>query len=136
MKAVNTKKLVYKASGKRMDQTERTFLQEFRNGNIPGAEAGRLSASAAHSCTGMAFWPRLLLPGKGEADEYTIDSRRHPDGGGQRSHWQTVLPIMGSMPAKGLRDGDRIEVTCEFLTPGEVSATPKYSVNADIYASG
>ena len=77
-----------------------------------------------------------MLPGAEGSEQYVINSRGHPDGGHQRSHWQTVLPIMGAVPAAGIQGGDKIEVTCDFDTPVGVTKAPKYSVVADVYASG
>ena len=146
-----TRRLSFTASADRMDETTAIFFDEYRRGNqIPQSQASELAIRAAHSFTGVAFWPRLFLPNNnnqkntssnsfgsdGENDSWIINSRRHPDGGPQRSHWQTVLPIMGAVPVEGIRGGDRMEVTCTFVTRSDtVAAAPRYNVVADIYTS-
>ncbi|KAL3907216.1 MAG: hypothetical protein SGARI_003648 [Bacillariaceae sp.] len=126
-----TTKLSFRASGERIQKASTDFVDEYRKGQLPQQQAKELAPIAAHSCTGVAMWPRLFLP-----YDFVIDSRSHPEGGAQRSHWQTVLPIMGATPAGGVQDGDRIEVTCDFATPLNVKASPKYSVTANVFASG
>mmetsp|Transcript_11500 Transcript_11500/g.32590 ORF Transcript_11500/g.32590 Transcript_11500/m.32590 type:complete len:513 (+) Transcript_11500:72-1610(+) len=130
------KQLSYVANGDRIRDNEATFVEEYRKGGLPKNQVAELAPRAAHSCTGLALWPRLMLPGSDDAEEYVINSRGHPDGGQRRSHWQTVLPIMGPEPAADIRGGDRIEVTCEFEAPVGVTKAPRYSVVADVYASG
>ena len=114
-----------------MVKASEAFLDEYRKGKLPQQEAIQLAPTAAHSCTGVAMWPRLFLP-----YDNVINSRSHPDGGPQRSHWQTVLPIMAATPAGGIQDGDCIEVNCDFATPLSVKASSKYSVTANVFASG
>ena len=136
-KAGNAKKqLSFVANGDRIKSNEVTFLEEYKKGRLPKAQAADLAPKAAHSSTGIAFWPRLMLPGTEDSEQYVINSRGHPDGAHQRSHWQTVLPIMGAVPAAGIQGGDKIEVTCDFDTPVGVTKAPKYNVVADVYASG
>ena len=136
-KSGNTKKqLSFVANGDRIKSNEGTFLEEYKKGRLPKGQAADLAPKAAHSCTGIAFWPRLMLPGTESSEQYVINSRGHPNGAHQRSHWQTVLPIMGAVPAAGIQGGDKIEVTCDFDTPVGVTKAPKYSVVADVYASG
>ena len=130
------KQLSYVASGERIQANEATFVDEYKKGQLSKAQVAELAPKAAHSCTGVAFWPRLMLPGSDDAEQYVIDSRSHPDGNQRRSHWQTVLPIMGAEPAGGIRGGDRIEVSCEFDAPAGVTKAPRYSVVTDVYASG
>ena len=130
------KQLSYVASGERIQANEATFVEEYKKGQLSKAQVAELAPKAAHSCTGVAFWPRLMLPGSDDAEQYVIDSRSHPDGNQRRSHWQTVLPIMGAEPAVGIQGGDRIEVSCEFDAPAGVAKAPRYSVVADVYASG
>jgi predicted RNA methylase len=122
----SSSKYSFTASAERMEETEAVFFDEYRKGGLKKQEASELAVRAAHSCTGIAFWPRLYLP-----FGVTIDSRQHPNGLPQKSHWQTVLPIMGATPAVGLQGGDKIEVTCQFEIPENIAA-PRYSVVADI----
>jgi hypothetical protein len=94
------------------------------------------TAQAARSCTGIAFWPRLFLPGvSGASDQYVISSRNHPDGFAQKSHWQTVLPIMAATPARGIQGGDKINVVCNFDVPDGAATAPRYRVDAQVFAT-
>ena len=128
VQALRTTRLRFTASAERMEENTQNFIGEYRKGKLPKAQALELGEQAAHSCTGIAFWPRLCLP-----YDQIIASRSHPDGGPQRSHWQTVLPIMAATPAAGIQGGDTIEVTCRFETPASVTVAPKYSVEALVY---
>lgn len=137
--AATSKSFSFVASGERMQETYDVFREEFRKGKLPKQQAMDLADIAAHSCTGVALWPRLFLPSgnnKEHNDPIVINSRTHPDGGSQRSHWQTVLPIMGGTPAMGIQGGDKISITCRFDTPTNVRASPKYSITANVYATG
>ena len=58
----------------------------------------------ARSLSGLALWPRLVL------DETTVvDSRGHPRGEPQKSHWQTVLPLLAPRP-QPVAPGDTLVV--------------------------
>ena len=134
-----TTNLVFTASGDRMQEACEIFSEEYRKGGLPKAEAATLAITASHSCTGVALWPRLFLPGGGTKDNHSlvINSRSHPLGGPQKSHWQTVLPIMGATPATGIQADDRMEVTCQFhtLSP-RVTVAPTYSITMQVFATG
>mmetsp|Transcript_6850 Transcript_6850/g.7892 ORF Transcript_6850/g.7892 Transcript_6850/m.7892 type:complete len:82 (+) Transcript_6850:434-679(+) len=73
------------------------------------------------SFTGVALWPRLILDADGNID---VNSRQYPSGKHQKSHWQTVLPIMNDVPID-VKGGDEIEVTFDFsLGGGDILTTP------------
>ena len=67
------KQLSYVASGDRIQANEATFVDEYKKGQLSKAQVAELAPKAAHSCTGVAFWPRLMLPGSHDAEEYVID---------------------------------------------------------------
>lgn len=129
--SLKTTHLSFVASGERMQEASEIFFDEYRKGKLPKQQAMDLAETAGHSCSGMALWPRLFLPFK-EGEDLVINSRSHPEGSAQRSHWQTVLPIMAATPATGIQDGDKIEVNCRFETPSSVTDSPKYSITANV----
>ncbi|CAB9499396.1 arginine N-methyltransferase PRMT10 [Seminavis robusta] len=126
-----SKTLSFKASGDRITDNTSVFFDEYRKGRLDKEKASSLATKAARSCSGIAFWPRIYLPGSSDSSEYVINSRTHPEGGPQKSHWQTVLPVMGATPVGGIQGGDVIEVTCNFDTPEGTNKSPKYTVVAE-----
>jgi len=85
-----------------------------------------LHQTAANSVTGIALWPRLLL-----SDDVEINSRHFPDGGHQKSHWQTVLPIMSTEPV-AVKGGDQIDVSFEFNVGEEVTKPSTYKISGNV----
>jgi predicted RNA methylase len=141
--------LHFTASGERMQEACEIFAEEYRKGGLSKSEAIALASTAAHSCTGIALWPRLYLPagssnsngGEGDATNAStmvINSRSHPLGGPQKSHWQTVLPIMSARPVTGIQAGDSIEVMCHFdaAWSTRVTVAPTYSITSQVFATG
>jgi len=133
-----TTTLHFSASDNRMQEANEIFSEEYRKGGLPKTEAIGLARTASHSCTGIALWPRLFLPGlDDQGNGLVINSRSHPSGDPQRSHWQTVLPIMGATPAMGIQPGDSIDVTCQFdIFSTRVNVAPSYRITAQVFATG
>jgi hypothetical protein len=104
------------------------FKEEYVRGRVP--DASTLAISAAGSVTGIALWPRLILN-----DDVTINSRHYPDGGHQRSHWQTVLPIMSPVPV-AVGGGDEITVDFDFDVPYALTTPPLYRITGNVVSSG
>jgi hypothetical protein len=124
------KSLCFTVDGSRIKSNGQELFDEFKRGKLPQKEAVSLAVASAHSISGIAFWPRLILDAKGEV---VVNSRSFPDGGHQRSHWQTVLPIMsGNYPVENLKDGDTVEITVDFDTPGSVTKPPQYRVKGQV----
>jgi hypothetical protein len=121
------KELVFTIDKLRMEGNVRPLYDEFRRGNSSPADSERLAAETAHSLSGIALWPRLVLD-----DDVVIDSRSFPAGNHQRSHWQTVLPIMASRPVSGLKGGETVVVTAEFDLPACVTKSPKYRLDGKV----
>ena len=101
-------------------------------GRLSKKEAADVASKAAHSLSGIALWPRLILDSKGSI---VVDSRKFPGGGQQRSHWQTVLPICSPRPVGGLKGGETIEVTAEIDLPNEVTKAPNYRLNGKAFVA-
>ena len=83
------------------------LLIELQNNKLRENEALKIALQTSNSFSGLALWPRLILNGndngndndnKDNSSYSTINSRSYPNGDHQKSHWQTVLPIMNDIP--------------------------------------
>jgi len=92
------------------------LVQELQDNKLGKSEAVRVADATGHSFSGVAFWSRLILSDGSSDEAVTIDSRQYPGGGHQKSHWQTVLPIMKDRPVP-LTGGDTISVAIDFEVP-------------------
>lgn len=119
-----SRKLTFTVDGKRVEENAKKFNDEYIRGHVP--DAATLAITAANSITGIALWPRLILD-----DDITISSRQYPDGNHQRSHWQTVLPIMSPIPV-AVKGDDRIIVNFEFEVPASVTSPPSYKITGSV----
>ena len=107
----------------RTKENTEALVKELQRNQLGKSEATRMAVATGSSFTGLAFWPRLILSEKDTGENsITITSREFPDGGHQRSHWQTVLPIMKDRPVP-VQGGDIIEVTANFDVPSGGSKT-------------
>lgn len=124
---------VFIVDAKRVEQNYNALYDEFRRGNSSPNESARLAKQASTSFSGIALWPRLFL-GTSE-DKLVINSRSYPTGGQQRSHWQTVLPIMADRPIGTLLGGETISASFDFDIPTVVTQPPKYTISGVVEAS-
>jgi hypothetical protein len=118
------KQVTFTVDGERVEKNRAAFLEEFKRGRLEDAES--LSVKASQSISGIALWPRLLLD-----DNVEVNSRHYPDGGHQKSHWQTVLPIMCETPVQ-VKGGDEVSVTFDFSVPTQVTAPPSYKISGSV----
>ena len=96
-----------------------------------GIELGALTQEISQSFSGIALWPRIVFD---EAGSLVYDSRGHPDGEHQMSHWQTFVPYLGSRPVR-VEPEDVISAAWEVdLQDGEVATPLKYSIECVINA--
>ena len=114
-----------------------------------GQRANDLAAATSRSLSGIATWPRLFLQIDDEDDNIassrsttsiTVESRQYPNGEHQRSHWQTVLPIMAARPVPDLVGGERVVVNFSRQEPLSSSSKsssfpppPRYSLEGNVY---
>lgn len=111
------KVLKFTVDESRTKENTEELVKELQRNQLGKSEATRMAVATGKSFTGVAFWPRLILSENDTGDKsITISSREYPDGGHQRSHWQTVLPIMNDRPVP-VQGGDTIEVTANFEVP-------------------
>ena len=117
----------FTVDAKRMEQNQPLLYEEFRRGNSSPADSERLASETAHSLSGIALWPRLIL-----GNDILIDSRAYGSGAPQRSHWQTVLPIMSARPVGGLMGGEKVVVSVSFDIPRTVTKAPRYAIDGRV----
>lgn len=123
-KGKEQRRIAFTVDGKRIDENIKKFNEEYTRGRVPDAET--LAIEAANSVSGVALWPRLLLDG-----DIQINSRHYPDGAHQRSHWQSVLPIMSPEPV-AVKGGDEIIVNFDFDVSSEVTTPPSYKISGNV----
>jgi hypothetical protein len=124
----NKNELSFVVDSARMEKNELSFYDEFRKDNKSSkTDSLILARTTSRSISGIALWPRLVLD-----DITVIDSRHFGDGDHQRSHWQTVLPIMAARPVGGLEGGERVTVTANFELTTDVTKPCKYSLDGKV----
>merc|ERR1712127_304410 len=126
------KEITFAIDGDRIELNKLELYTEFnQRGRLPKKEAATLADATSKSFTGIAFWPRLILDNNNSksTDDIIVNSRSYPNGNHQKSHWQTVLPIMtGNTPIMDLKDGDKVMAKLDFEAPTAVTKTPTYHV--------
>jgi protein arginine N-methyltransferase 1 len=128
-KVTKKKDVTFTVDGARIDKNELAFHEEFKRGRLPNEEVEKLGVATAHSFSGIALWPRLLLESSTE-----INSRQYPEGGHQRSHWQTVLPIMSDTPVE-IKGGDEVKVTFDFDVSDRVTQPARYRISGNVISN-
>eukprot|EP00320_Phaeocystis_rex_P003086 CAMPEP_0119062146 /NCGR_PEP_ID=MMETSP1178-20130426/5804_1 /TAXON_ID=33656 /ORGANISM="unid sp, Strain CCMP2000" /LENGTH=478 /DNA_ID=CAMNT_0007043407 /DNA_START=16 /DNA_END=1452 /DNA_ORIENTATION=- len=94
-----------------------------------GIELAALTTDIAQSFSGIALWPRIVFD---EAGSLAYDSREHPYGEHQMSHWQTFVPYVGRRPVR-VEPEDVISAAWEVdLQDGKVTTPLKYSIECVI----
>ena len=126
--AMNRKDFVFTVDGDRIRDNKFAFYEELKRGQIGSKEAEKVAESCGQSISGIALWPRLVLDGD---ETIVVNSRRFPDGAHQRSHWQTVLPIMSPTPIP-VQQGSMISLSSNFKIPYNIIEPPKYNLEANI----
>lgn len=121
------KSITFTVDADRMEENQKALFQEFRRGNSSAKDSEVLARKTAHSMSGIALWPRIILN-----DDIIIDSRAYGDGAHQRSHWQTVLPIVNDRPIENLNGGEKIVASVEFELPENILKPPKYSIKGSV----
>ena len=120
--------LSWKVDRARMVINEKLFYDELKREGAKEAEAQSLSAAVSTSFSGIALWPRLILDEEGTL----VVESRGPKGEHQKSHWQTVLPLMAARPAT-VAPSQRITLAFEVdLRDGKPNTPLKYALDASI----
>lgn len=124
--AKGKKAITFTVDGERIQNNIKSFNGEFKKGGLPKEQADELAITAGSSVTGIALWPRLMLD-----DVVEVNSRHYPDGGHQKSHWQTVLPIMSATPV-AVKGGDQVVVDFDLNVPSEVTRPSSYKISGNV----
>mmetsp|Transcript_17881 Transcript_17881/g.34740 ORF Transcript_17881/g.34740 Transcript_17881/m.34740 type:complete len:368 (-) Transcript_17881:156-1259(-) len=120
------KEVIFSLDEGRIQKNIISFSEEFKRGRLPNEEAERLSIATGNSVSGIALWPRLILD-----DSVEVNSRHYPDGGHQKSHWQTVLPIMAATPV-AIKGGDQVAARFDFDVPVDVTRPASYKIDGEV----
>jgi len=113
---------------KRVEDNAIAFYQEFLKNRLGKKESENMAKTTSENFSGIALWPRLVLDGEGKID---VNSRSYPTGGHQKSHWQTVLPIMSDLPI-AVKGGDEVSVDVDFDVSGDVMKPPTYKLDGNV----
>ena len=106
-------------------------LDELASKGCPDELAARISADVSRSVSGVGFWPRLVLD---EAETLVVESRG-VDGSAQRSHWQTVLPLLSASPER-VSAGDVLHVEATIDLGDAIDVPVRYELHATVVAGG
>mmetsp|Transcript_23553 Transcript_23553/g.52213 ORF Transcript_23553/g.52213 Transcript_23553/m.52213 type:complete len:546 (+) Transcript_23553:1000-2637(+) len=137
----NGKTLKFEVDETRTKDNTVKLVKELQANSLGKSEATRMADATGNSFSGLAFWPRLILSENDTGDDsITINSREYPKGGHQRSHWQTVLPIMNDVPVP-VKGGDMIQVAMDFDVPsgaagtGDITTPASYKLDGTVTSS-
>lgn len=123
------KQITFTVDESRVQDNIQKFNEEYKRGRVGNAD--QLAITTANSLSGIALWPRLLLDNDQNVE---INSRQYPNGGHQKSHWQTVLPIMSPEPV-AVKSGDKIDVNFDFDIPADVQKPPSYKISGNVVSA-
>ena len=96
-------------------------------------DSERLAKETSTSFSGIAMWPRLILyqdddnNNNNNNSSIVVNSRQYGTGDYQKSHWQSVMPIMSSRPIP-ITGGTKISITTTFHLPLDVTKPPNYTI--------
>lgn len=102
--------LTFTVSSKKLAENTQMYISSLGFDGVPRSDAKLVSQSVASGFSGVAMWPRLIL----DADEKLVVEARGPRGVAQKSHWQTVLPLMAPAPVPVVV-GDTVDVSGSAL---------------------
>jgi len=117
----------------RVEQNAAKLVIELQKNQLKEEEACRMAKLTATSFSGIAFWPRLILNDNtnesstnGVNNDYVINSRQYPTGDHQKSHWQTVLPILQNRP---ITVADNVNISSDGVTTTKVPSTTTTTIS-------
>ena len=117
--------LSFTIDGARIDANERTYREELRREGAKEEEARAVAAGAARALSGIALWPRLVLDPEGAI----VVESRGPQGQTQKSHWQTVLPLMSAVPVMDpVAPGERFALDALILLGEAIDEPVRYEL--------
>ena len=118
-------------SGARIEANQEKYYAELRKEGAKEKEALALSDAVAHTFSGLAMWPRLVLD-----DEATlVVESRGPHGEHRKSHWQTVLPLLSARP-QPIDAGDTVVVRAAVELGSGVANPLRYTLEGEVRKVG
>jgi hypothetical protein len=130
----NKKQLTFQVDENLIEDNKSKLIIELQENKLRENEALKVAIQTANSFSGIAFWPRLILNDDGN-ESYTINSRSYPNGEHQKSHWQTVLPIMNDIPIivnGSTKISIDININIGDLNNINKSASPTYKIDGNV----
>lgn len=124
-----SRQMTFTVDPARVKNNQATFYTELVANGIPKSESETLCVQCAHSVSGIALWPRIIL---GDGPDDVIDSRGYLTGAHQKSHWQTVLPIMAERPVGPIDGGETIQLTVNVDLPLQFEAATRYAMEGSV----
>jgi len=118
-------------SGARIEANQEKYYAELRREGSKEQEARELSAAVAHSLSGLALWPRLVL----DKEAALVVESRGPRGEHRKSHWQTVLPLLSARP-QPVDAGDTVVVRATVELGRGVAEPLRYSLAGEVRKAG
>jgi SAM-dependent methyltransferase len=122
--------LSFAISKDRVEASEAIYYEELKREGAKEAEAKAVAAGAAYALSGVACWPRLVLDPQGTL---VVDSRG-PRGEHQKSHWQTVLPLLSARPVT-VKPGEVVEIEAKVTLGKAVDVPPSYRLRGRVLAA-
>ena len=119
--------LRFPIQGDRVSAAEQVYREELVREGAKSSEAERVAPGAARALSGVALWPRLVLD---PAGKYVCESRG-PRGESQKSHWQTVLPLLAPRPVQ-VASTSVVELDATVTLGAAVDEPAKYDLRARV----
>ena len=119
--------LTFEMSADRMHAASQDYAAILVEAGMPRKAADEVASDVAHSVTGVGFWPRLIM----DEDETLVVDSRAADGSAQRSHWQTVLPLLCSQPQR-VAAGDLLVLHAVIDLGEEIDEPVRYALECEI----
>jgi hypothetical protein len=123
-----TRNLTFTVDADRIVKNQKALQDEFLKDKRSSREfAAEIATKTASSFSGVAFWPRVFV-----SPSIIIESRQFNTGNHQRSHWQTVLPVVAARPIPNINGGETINVSWQSHLPTDVQKSPSYRVEGTV----
>ena len=119
--------LAFEMCAERMRSAERDCFAELVAAGAPEEAAAQVAAQVGCAVSGVGMWPRLVLD---EAESLVIESRG-ADGRAQRSHWQTVLPLLCAAPVR-VNPGDILSLHATIDLGAAIDIPVRYALRGEI----
>ena len=122
------KNVKFIVDGDRLAKNQQALTEEFLRDKKSSRDfASEIARKTSTTFSGIAFWPRVFV-----SPSIVIESRQYKTGDHQRSHWQTVLPIVAARPIPNIKGGETIDVSWQCDLPTDVKKSPSYRIEGTV----